>query len=86
MLWNTGALNRDQWKTPSEISLYLMQAVKELNAMAELNLMLQKHQQSVTSSPKRIQDYTLDAVDPTSKMHAQNTQSNLTTDPRAHCL
>ena len=43
----------------------------------------QKHQQSVKSSPKRIKDHALDVVDRTSKMHAQNTQINLTTDPRA---
>ena len=33
-----------------------------------------------------IKDHALYAVDPTSKMHAQNKQINLTTDPKAHRL
>ena len=60
--------------------------MKEPKAMAELNVMPHKHQQSMKSSPQRIQDCALDVVDPTSKTHAQNTQINLVPDPRAHHL
>ena len=35
---------------------------------------------------KKIQDHALDFVDPTSKMHSQNTQIYITTDPRVHHL
>ena len=41
--WDTEVC--DQWKTASEISMYLVWATKELNAMAELNSMPWKHQQ-----------------------------------------
>ena len=60
--------------------------MKELKDVAELNLTFQKHQQSMKSSPKRIQHHALDAVDPTSKIHAQNTQINIITHPRANHL
>ena len=86
VLWNTGVCIEDHWRTTLEISMYLVQATKEPNVMAGLNLMLWKHQQSMKSSPKRIQNHALDTVDPTSKIHAQNTQINLTTNFRTHHL
>ena len=66
----------------SKISVYVVFATREPKAMAELNLIPQKHQQSMKSSPQRIQDHALDVVDATSKIHAQNTQINLIAYPK----
>ena len=67
-------------------TMHLVWATKEPKVMAELNSMPQKHQQSMKANPKMIQNCDLDTVGPTSNMHAQNTQINLTADPRAHHL
>ena len=42
----------------------LVQAMKEPKAMAEVNLMPQKYQPSMKSSPQKIKDHALGAVDP----------------------
>ena len=47
--------------------------------MAKMNSTTQKHQQ-------KTQDNALDAVDPTFKIHVQNTQINLARDPWTHHL
>ena len=49
-------------------------------------LMSQKHQESMKSSPQRIQDPALHRVDPTSKTDAQNREIHLIVDPRVHHL
>ena len=75
------------WKSfSSEISILLMWDAKEPKAIAELISIPQKHQQSMWSSPQRIQYGGLDPVDPISKTDAQNTGINLITNPWAHHL
>ena len=55
--------NEGQWKTVSEISVHLVWVTKEPNAMAELISMPWNYQQSMESSPQRIQDCESDVVD-----------------------
>ena len=70
--------------TASEISVCLVQAMKEPKVLAELNLTPQKHQQSVKSSSKRSQDCASNMVDFAFKIHVQNAQNKLATDLRTH--
>ena len=74
----------DQRKTASKIFMHLMQATKVQRVMAELNVMPQKHWQSIRSGPRRIQDCASNAVDTTFKIHAQNIQIKLATNLSKH--